>query len=95
MDILLIGRPMSANDPEMFRHIGLEPSTKRILGLKAKNHFRAAFEPIVGRIIYVDAPGVASNRLTSFTYRYIPKQIWPLDDIQYEVELRGTEKWKH
>ncbi|MFP5105336.1 M81 family metallopeptidase [Neobacillus sp. C211] len=95
MDVLLIGRPMSANDPEMFRHIGLEPQAKRILGLKAKNHFRAAFEPIVGRIIYVDAPGVASTRLTTFTYRYIPKPIWPLDDIQYEVERRGTEKWKH
>ncbi|MBS4193098.1 M81 family metallopeptidase [Bacillus sp. FJAT-49705] len=94
MDILLIGRPMSANDPEMFRHIGLEPSTKRILGLKAKNHFRAAFEPIVGQIIYVDAPGVASNRLTTFAYKYIQKPIWPLDDISYEVEMRGTEKWK-
>ncbi|WP_078409637.1 M81 family metallopeptidase [Priestia abyssalis] len=94
MDVLLIGRPMSANDPEMFRHIGLEPSTKRILGLKAKNHFRAAFEPIVGRIIYVDAPGVASNRLTTFTYRYIPTPIWPLDDIDYKVKQRRKEKWK-
>lgn len=91
MDILLIGRPMSANDPEMFRHIGLEPSTKRILGLKAKNHFRAAFEPIVGRIIYIDAPGVASNRLTTFTYRHITKPIWPLDDIQFEVVRRMKE----
>ncbi|WP_236694085.1 M81 family metallopeptidase [Sporosarcina globispora] len=91
MDILLIGRPMSANDPEMFRHIGLEPSTKRILGLKAKNHFRAAFEPIVGRIIYVDAPGVASNRLTTFMYRQIPRPIWPLDDIQYEMDSRGKK----
>ncbi|MGG1675972.1 M81 family metallopeptidase [Neobacillus sp. NRS-1170] len=95
MDILLIGRPMSANDPEMFRHIGLEPSTKRILCLKAKNHFRAAFETIVGHIIYVDAPGVASNRLTTFTYHHIPRPIWPLDDIQYKVELRRKETWKH
>ncbi|WP_223593116.1 M81 family metallopeptidase [Neobacillus bataviensis] len=95
MDILLIGRPMSANDPEMFRHIGLEPSTKRILCLKAKNHFRAAFETIVGHIIYVDAPGVASNRLTTFTYQHIPRPIWPLDDIKYEVELRRKETWKH
>ncbi|WML51336.1 M81 family metallopeptidase [Neobacillus sp. PS3-12] len=94
MDILLIGRPMSANDPEMFRHIGLEPSTKKILALKAKNHFRAAFEPLVGRIIYVDAPGVASNRLTTFTYRYIPRPIWPLDDVQFEMELKGERKWK-
>ncbi|ULT54996.1 M81 family metallopeptidase [Neobacillus drentensis] len=94
MDILLIGRPMSANDPAMFRHIGLEPSTKKILALKAKNHFRAAFEPIVGRIIYVDAPGVASNCLSTFTYRNIPKPIWPLDDIEYEVERREKERWK-
>lgn len=94
MDVLLIGRPMSANDPEMFRHIGLEPSTKRILGLKAKNHFRAAFEPIVGRIIYVDAPGVASNRLTTFTYRYIPTPIWPLHDIDYKIQQGRKEQWK-
>jgi microcystin degradation protein MlrC len=94
MDVLLIGRPMSANDPEMFRHIGLEPSAKRILGLKAKNHFRAAFEPMVGRIIYIDAPGVASNRLSTFTYRHIPKPIWPLDNMEYKVEQRGTERWK-
>ncbi|MEH7417502.1 M81 family metallopeptidase [Neobacillus drentensis] len=95
IDILLIGRPMSANDPEMFRHIGLEPQAKRILGLKAKNHFRAAFESIVGPIIYVDALGVASNRLTTFTYRHIPRPIWPLDEIQFEVEQRRKETWRH
>ncbi|PLS08398.1 M81 family metallopeptidase [Neobacillus cucumis] len=95
LDILLIGRPMSANDPEMFRHIGIEPQEKRILGLKAKNHFRAAFEPIVGSIIYVDAPGVASNRLTTFKYHHIPRPIWPLDEIHYEVEQRRKETWRH
>ncbi|MFC3884066.1 M81 family metallopeptidase [Bacillus songklensis] len=94
MDVLLIGRPMSANDPEMFRHIGLEPSAKRILGLKAKNHFRAAFDPLVGRIIYIDAPGIASNRLSIFNYRHIPKPIWPLDNVEYKVEQKGTEIWK-
>ncbi|NRD76544.1 M81 family metallopeptidase [Bacillus sp. BRMEA1] len=94
MDILLIGRPMSANDPEMFRHIGLEPGTKRILGLKAKNHFRAAFDSIISRVIYVDAPGVASNRLTNFPYQHIPRPIWPLDDCKYKVEARGTSAWK-
>ncbi|MCJ7986208.1 MlrC C-terminal domain-containing protein [Priestia sp. OVL9] len=29
LDILLIGRPVSANDPELFRHIGIEPATKK------------------------------------------------------------------
>jgi microcystin degradation protein MlrC len=95
LDILLIGRPVSANDPELFRHIGIEPETKKIIGLKAKNHFRAAFEPLVGSIIYVDAPGVASNRLTTFKYQHIPKPIWPLQDVKYESEKRRKEKWMH
>lgn len=95
LDILLIGRPISANDPELFRHIGIEPARKKIIGLKAKNHFRAAFEPLVGSIIYVDAPGVASNRLTTFNYQHLPSPIWPLQDAKYESEKRRKEKWMH
>ncbi|WML48434.1 M81 family metallopeptidase [Neobacillus sp. PS3-34] len=87
VDILLIGRPMSANDPEMFRHIGIEPTSYTILGLKVKNHFRAAFDPIISKVIYVDAPGVASNGLSHFPYKNIPEDIWPLKDIEFtEVE---------
>ncbi|WP_413299027.1 M81 family metallopeptidase [Bacillus sp. 1P10SD] len=85
VDILLIGRPMSANDPEMFRHIGIEPTAYSILGLKVKNHFRAAFDPLISKVIYVDAPGVASNDLQHFSYKNIPEKIWPLKDIDYAV----------
>lgn len=81
LDILLTGRALSANDPELFRHIGIEPTTKRILGLKVKNHFRAAFDPLVSQVIYVDAPGLASNDFTHFAYKQIPRPIWPLDEI--------------
>ncbi|MCL1702474.1 M81 family metallopeptidase [Lysinibacillus sp. Bpr_S20] len=83
VEVLLIGTPMSANDPEMFRHIGIEPSDKKLLVLKAKNHFRAAFEPIVGEIIYVDAPGAASNYLRNFPYKNVPTSIWPLNKQDY------------
>ncbi|WP_163099975.1 M81 family metallopeptidase [Peribacillus alkalitolerans] len=86
VDILLIGRPMSANDPEMFRHIGIEPTSYRILGMKVKNHFRAAFDPLISKVIYVDAPGVASNELMNFPYKNIPDEIWPLKDITYFIE---------
>jgi microcystin degradation protein MlrC len=85
VDILLIGRPMSANDPEIFRHIGIEPTKYKILGLKVKNHFRAAFDPIISKVIYVDAPGVASNNFKNFPYRNIPKDIWPFSEINYSI----------
>ncbi|PWW29690.1 microcystin degradation protein MlrC [Cytobacillus oceanisediminis] len=85
VDILLIGRPMSANDPQLFRHIGIEPKNKKILGLKAKNHFRAAFDPLVSKVIYVDAPGVSSNNLLNFNYRNIPENMWPLKSPTYSL----------
>ncbi|WP_409298799.1 M81 family metallopeptidase [Peribacillus sp. SCS-26] len=83
MDILLIGRPMSANDPEMFRHIGIEPSAYRIMVLKAKNHFLAAFGPIISTVIYVDAPGVAANDLSVLNYTNISKNLWPLSQAEW------------
>jgi microcystin degradation protein MlrC len=85
VDILLIGRPMSANDPQLFRHIGIEPKNKKILGLKAKNHFRAAFDPLVSKVIYVDAPGVSSNNLLNFNYQNIPENMWPLKSPIYSL----------
>lgn len=85
VDVLLIGRPMSANDPEMFRHIGIEPTNYKIMALKAKNHFRAAFDPLISKVIYVDAPGVAANDLRYFSYQYIPSKIWPLTEAKFEV----------
>ncbi len=77
VDGVLIGRAMSANDPEMFRHLGIEPTEKKLLCMKVKNHFRAAFEPLVEEIIYVDAPGVATNNLTNLTYQRRDKSVWP------------------
>lgn len=81
LDILLTGRALSANDTELFRHIGIEPTQYKILALKVKNHFRAAFDPIVSQVIYMDGPGLASNVFKHFTYHHIPRPIWPLDEI--------------
>ncbi len=85
-DILIIGRPLSANDPELFRHIGMEPSEYRYLVLKAKNHFRAAFDPLISKVVYVDAPGVATNQIGHLPFQNIPSGLWPID---YAIEKRG------
>lgn len=82
-DILITGRALTANDPELFRHIGIEPRDKTILALKVKNHFRAAFDEIVEEVIYVDSPGVASNQIDSFHFVRVPRPIWPLDEVSF------------
>ncbi|PQD97185.1 microcystin degradation protein MlrC [Pradoshia eiseniae] len=78
-DFLIIGRPLSANDPALFRHIGIEPSDYRFLVLKAKNHFRAAFDPLISKVIYVDAPGVATNKIVQLPFQKIPPGLWPIN----------------
>jgi microcystin degradation protein MlrC len=74
----------STNDPELLRRHGIEPTDKAILALKVKNHFHAAFDPIIAKSIDVDLPGLAAMNFGTFSYRNIPRPIFPLDsDAQY------------
>jgi len=80
-DLILAERKMAPNDPEVFRRHGIEPTGKKILVLKSRGHFRAAYEPFAKEIIEVDAPGVASPNLKQFPYKHVRRPIFPLDDI--------------
>lgn len=44
-------------DQEMFRFVGIEPTSQKILVLKSATHFRADFEPIAAEILVAIAPG--------------------------------------
>jgi microcystin degradation protein MlrC len=50
-------RKVQAADQAIFRHLGVEPTRERILGLKSSVHFRADFAPIAEDILVVKAPG--------------------------------------
>lgn len=50
-------RKVQAADQAIFRHLGVEPTTTRILALKSSVHFRADFAPIAQDILVVKAPG--------------------------------------
>jgi microcystin degradation protein MlrC len=78
-DVLVTGRPITANDPALYRHLGVDPLDYDVLVWKVKNHFRAAFESIVGRIIPVDAPGAAQTDFTKLTFRNVDVSTWPFD----------------
>jgi microcystin degradation protein MlrC len=54
--IVVASEREQAADQSMFRIVGIEPSQMKILVLKSSNHFRADFEPIASKILYVAAP---------------------------------------
>jgi microcystin degradation protein MlrC len=85
-EIILTEKSHSPNDPEIFRRNGIEPTEKRILLLKSRGHFRAAYEPFSKEVIEVDAPGLTTPNLKWFTYHNIPRPIFPLDETYSSTE---------
>ncbi len=81
IEVILTERSHAPNDPEIYRRNGIEPSDKKILLLKSRGHFRAAYEPFSKEVIEVDGPGLTSPNLKRFTYRNIPHPIWPFDKM--------------
>ncbi len=79
IEIILTEKSHAPNDPEIYRRNGIEPTDKKILLLKSRGHFRAAYEPFSKEVIEVDAPGLTTPNLEWFNYTNIPRPIWPLD----------------
>ncbi|MBD3205474.1 hypothetical protein GF319_03895 [Candidatus Bathyarchaeota archaeon] len=81
IEVILTEKSHAPNDPEIFRRNGIEPTDKKIIVLKSRGHFRAAYEPFSKEVIEVDAPGLTSPNLEWFKYENIPRPIWPFDEI--------------
>lgn len=95
-DAVVTGRPITANDPALYRHLGVDPASYDVLVWKVKNHFRAAFEPLVGAIIPVDAPGPAQTDFTRLPFAHTDSSKWPFDpqrelgELVVDAPVRGS-----
>jgi microcystin degradation protein MlrC len=82
-EILVCSERMEPYDLGVFRHAGIEPTAKRYLLIKSREHFRAGFEPIARHIVLVAGPGVTGSDYGLFPFKKIPRPIYPLDrDMQ-------------
>lgn len=63
---------------QQLRSLGLQPERQRIVVVKAAIAYRAAYEPIAGRIIEVDTPGLTTVNPRRFTFENARKPLWGL-----------------
>ncbi len=77
--VLVTSRKTPPGDLNQLRSQGIEPAQQQILVVKSAVAFRGAYEPIAGKIIEVDTPGLCSSDLGRFNYKRIPRPIYPLD----------------
>ena len=73
--VVLASRKVQAADQEMFRHLGVEPRTQRIMALKSSVHFRADFEPIAREVLVVKSPGPALADPAEFKWTKLRKGV--------------------
>jgi microcystin degradation protein MlrC len=69
--VIVTSRKMQAYDQALFRHVGIEPSTQRILALKSSVHFRADFEAIAEAVLVVAAPGPVVVDPATLPFRHL------------------------
>ncbi|MFB6421560.1 M81 family metallopeptidase [Bradyrhizobium tunisiense] len=79
-EILICSERGEAFDLGVFRHAGIEPTAKRYLLIKSRQHFRAGFEPIAKHIVLLSGPGVTSSDYSLFKFEHAPRPLYPLDE---------------
>ncbi len=75
--------PVQCADDDTLRHVGLDPSTARVVVVKSRGHFRAGFDHLFtsAQIIEVGAPGVSTPELHTLPWVHLPRPVFPLDEI--------------
>ena len=61
--------------------LGIDPRGVKHIVVKAAIAYRAAYEPIAGKIIEVDTPGLTAVNPLHFTYQNVRRPIFPLDSM--------------
>ncbi|SEN85579.1 Microcystin degradation protein MlrC, contains DUF1485 domain [Gemmobacter aquatilis] len=89
IDILVVTLPGQMLDLQQVRAFGIEPAALRFLVVKSMQHFRAAFEPVAGRVIVCDSGALATPQAHLRPYRRIRRPVWPLDRDGFAPSRQG------
>lgn len=70
--LLLTSKRMPPFSLQQLISAGIEPRQRKIIVVKAAVAFRAAYEPVAGRIIEVNTPGITAADPAFFNYQRVP-----------------------
>jgi microcystin degradation protein MlrC len=81
LTMLICSRRVQCADPAFFESLGLDVGSFSSLIVKSRGHFRAGFDEWYEDdvIFEVDARGLTSPLLERFSWKGLPRPVWPLD----------------
>ncbi len=77
--IVLTSRRQTPFSLQQLLNLGINPKEMRMIVVKAAIAYRAAYEPIAGKIIEVDTPGLTAVNPLHFSYQNVRRPLFPLD----------------
>ena len=77
--ILLTSRRTPPMDLGQWSHVGIDPTSLAVIGVKAAVAHRKAYDPIATHHAWIDTPGPCQSRLALFPYEHVRRPIYPLD----------------
>jgi microcystin degradation protein MlrC len=77
--LVVSGGRMEPYTPQVFSHAGINPTSKRFLVVKSRQHFRAAFGPLASAIVMAEGGGVCREDFARLPWRHLTRPIYPLD----------------
>ena len=77
--VVLTSRRQTPFSLQQLCSLGIDPTSMRMIVVKAAVAYRAAYEPIAGEIIEVDTPGLTAVNPLHFEYHDVRRPLFPLD----------------
>ena len=73
-------RGIGGNHPVVYRHFGIDPAEAKMLVVKTASNWQY-YQDMISEVIRVDTPGATMSSLQDFTWKLLPRPIFPLDDL--------------
>jgi len=83
IEILIVTISQQMLDLQQFKAFGIDPAGKRVVALKSMQHFRAAYEPIAGKVIVCDSGALCTLHYERLPYHNVRRPIFPLDQAEF------------
>ena len=77
--LVVMERPVSQWDPQLYRSVGEEPADAHIVQVKSPAAFRAAYGEIADEVLIIESPGISTPQLSTLPWRHVRRPIYPLD----------------
>ena len=80
--VVVISDRQQSADPVFFEMLGLDPGDWPVVCVKSRGHFRAGFDRwfAPAQVLEVDSAGLTSPVLSRFTWKGLPRPVYPLDE---------------